>query len=119
MMEQFKRAGLLLLLLLLLLSLAAALDERAESKLKMMQAGGGGESLRSELSAAIVAYGSSGAACIAAIAASRSGAPDVRLLSQTNHIGGMLTGGLQHTDSANDTVVQGITREFFIRTEQQ
>ena len=25
----------------------------------------------------------------------------------TAHVGGMLTGGLQHTDSANDTVVQG------------
>jgi hypothetical protein len=31
----------------------------------------------------------------------------------------MLTGGLQHTDSANASVVQGITREFFVRTELQ
>ncbi len=54
----------------------------------------------------IVVYGSSGAACVAAIAAARSGATSVALLSQTAHIGGMLTGGLQHTDSANDTVVQ-------------
>ena len=31
----------------------------------------------------------------------------------------MLTGGLQHTDSANGLTVQGITREFFVRTEKQ
>lgn len=67
----------------------------------------------------VVVYGSSGAACIAAVAASRSGVSNVTLLSQTNHLGGMLTGGLQHTDSANDTVVQGITREFFIKTENK
>lgn len=64
-------------------------------------------------------YGSTGAGCVAAIAASRSGAQKVILLSVNTHVGGMLTGGLQHTDSANDTVIQGITREFFVRTEQQ
>ena len=72
----------------------------------------------------VIVYGASGAACVAAVAASRSahaagGSVDVKLLSQTGHVGGMLTGGLQHTDSANDTVIQGITREFFVRTEQQ
>lgn len=113
-MAKLKQAA---LLLLLLLSLAAALDGGDASKSKLPKAEID-ESGHSE-PGAIVVYGSSGAACIAAIAASRTGAPNVRLLSQTNHIGGMLTGGLQHTDSANDTVVQGITREFFIRTEQQ
>ena len=63
----------------------------------------------------IVVYGASGSACVAAIAASRSGASDVLLLSQTAHLGGMLTGGLMHTDSANASVIQGITREFFER----
>eukprot|EP00937_MAST-01D_sp_MAST-1D-sp2_P007326 g7326.t1 len=67
----------------------------------------------------VLVYGATGAGCVAAIAASRSGAGHVVLLSQTGHVGGMLTGGLQHTDSANDTVIQGITREFFVRTEQQ
>ena len=37
----------------------------------------------------VVSYGASGAACIAAIAAKRSGASDVLLLSQTAHVGGM------------------------------
>ena len=67
----------------------------------------------------VVVYGATGAGCVAAIAASRAGAQDVILLSQTGHVGGMLTGGLMHTDSANDTVIQGITREFFVRTERQ
>jgi lysophospholipase L1-like esterase len=64
----------------------------------------------------VAVYGSSGAACVAAIAAARSGAGSVLLLSQTGHIGGMLTGGLMHTDAANADVIQGITREFFLRT---
>ena len=64
----------------------------------------------------VTVYGSSGAACIAAIAAARSGAGSVLLLSQTNHVGGMLTGGLMHTDAANADVIQGFTREFFMRT---
>jgi hypothetical protein len=67
----------------------------------------------------VVVYGSSGAGCIAAIAATRAGLTSVMMLSQTAHIGGMLTGGLMHTDSANASVVQGITREFFVRTEEQ
>ena len=67
----------------------------------------------------VVVFGASGAACVAAIAASRSGAARVTMLSQTAHVGGMLTGGLMHTDSANASVVQGITREFFVRTEEQ
>ena len=67
----------------------------------------------------VLVYGATGGGCIAAIAASRSGAERVVLLSQTRHVGGMLTGGLMHTDSANGTVIQGITREFFVRTEQQ
>lgn len=72
-----------------------------------------------EHSADVVVYGATGAGCVAAIAASRSGANSVMLLSQTGHVGGMLTGGLMHTDSANDTVIQGITREFFVRTESE
>jgi hypothetical protein len=67
----------------------------------------------------VAVYGATGAGCVAAIAASRAGATGVLLVSQTNHVGGMLTGGLQHTDSANDTVIQGITREFFVRTEEE
>jgi hypothetical protein len=71
------------------------------------------------MSADVAVYGATGAGCVAAIAASRSGVEQVLLLSVNKHVGGMLTGGLQHTDSANDTVIQGITREFFVRTEQQ
>jgi len=67
----------------------------------------------------VVVYGATGAGAVAAIAASRSGSRSVLLLSTNQHVGGMLTGGLQHTDSANATVIQGIAREFFIRTELQ
>ncbi len=71
------------------------------------------------VNADIVVFGATGAGVVAAIAASRSGAANVVLLSANRHVGGMLTGGLQHTDSANDSVVQGITREFFVRVEKQ
>ena len=62
----------------------------------------------------VVVFGATGAGCTAAIAASRTGAT-VQLLSTTGHVGGMLTGGLQNTDMANQSVVQGITGEFFHR----
>ena len=71
------------------------------------------------VNADIVIFGATGAGVVAAIAASRSGAANVVLLSANRYVGGMLTGGLQHTDSANDSVVQGITREFFVRVEKQ
>ena len=66
----------------------------------------------------VLVSGATGAGCVAAIAASRAGASRVLLLSTNTHIGGMLTGGLQHTDSTNASVMGGITREIFIRCER-
>eukprot|EP00947_MAST-08B_sp_MAST-8B-sp1_P003164 g3164.t1 len=70
-------------------------------------------------SADVVVFGATGAGCVAAIAASRAGAARVVLLAADRHIGGMLTGGLMHTDSANASVIQGLTREVFERCERQ
>ena len=67
----------------------------------------------------VLVFGATGAGVVASIAASRSGVSHVTLLSTNNHVGAMLTGGLQHTDSANGTSVQGIAREVFIRCELQ
>ena len=53
-----------------------------------------------------------------ALAAARAGA-NVTLVGATggggtgDHIGGMVTGGLQHTDCGNASVIGGIAREFF------
>jgi hypothetical protein len=68
---------------------------------------------------AVLIHGATGAGIVAAIAAARSGAGAVTLVACEQHIGGMLTGGLQHTDSANASVIGGITRELFVRIEQQ
>lgn len=76
------------------------------------------------LTSTVIVYGSTGGSFSAALAAARAGA-SVTLIGATNgggsgsHIGGMITGGLQHTDCGNASVIGGITREFFIRVEQQ
>jgi hypothetical protein len=72
----------------------------------------------------VIVYSATGGGVVAAIAAARSGS-SVTLIGATggggtgNHIGGMVTGGLQHTDCGNASVIGGITREFFIRVEKQ
>jgi hypothetical protein len=113
----------------------------------------------------VVIYGATGGGFGAAISAAREQAEGghVVLISLSNHVGGMVTGGLQvsdcgcggcgaftaqgknerkgkrrgqavssevchdfglslspqHTDSANATILGGITREFFERVERQ
>jgi hypothetical protein len=67
------------------------------------------------VNADVLVYGATAAGCVAAIAASRSGARNVAVATPYGFIGGMTTGGIMHVDGANSTVIQGITREFFER----
>ena len=69
-------------------------------------------------------YAATGGGFAAALAAARAGA-SVTLVGATggggtgSHVGGMVTGGLQHADCGNASVIGGIAREFFVRVEQQ
>ena len=65
----------------------------------------------------VVVYGATAPGCVAAIAASRSGARKVVLASPYKHVGGMTTGGIMHADTGNESTIAGITREFFERVE--
>jgi len=73
----------------------------------------------------IVIYSATGGGFAAAIAAARYGGVNVTLIGATggggtgSHIGGMITGGLQHTDCGNASVIGGIALEYFTRVEQQ
>lgn len=71
----------------------------------------------------VVVVGSTGGGFAAALAAARGGA-SVHLLETAGngggtgtHIGGMVTGGLSHTDCGNASVIGGIAREYFTRVE--
>lgn len=72
----------------------------------------------------VAVFAATGGGFAAAIAAARAGAA-VTLIGATGgggtgrHIGGMVTGGLQHTDCGNASVIGGIAREFFVRVETQ
>jgi len=59
----------------------------------------------------VVVYGSTPAGCAAAIAAARNNA-SVTLLSVTQHIGGMMSGGLSCVDAVSRSVVGGIAKEY-------
>eukprot|EP01047_Picozoa_sp_COSAG01_P080001 COSAG01_NODE_15388_length_1344_cov_1.097992_2_plen_383_part_01 len=71
--------------------------------------------LGATVNADVLVYGATAAGCVAAIAASRSGARNVAVATPYGFIGGMTTGGIMHVDGANSTVIQGITREYFER----
>ena len=60
----------------------------------------------------VVVYGGTASGIMAAVAASREG-HDVVLIETSNHLGGMVTGGLSYTDHGNIKVIGGMTREFF------
>ena len=72
----------------------------------------------------VVVFSATGGGFAAALAAARAGA-HVTLVGATCgggtglHIGGMVTGGLQHADCGNASVIGGIAREFFTRVERQ
>lgn len=62
----------------------------------------------------MVVYGGTAAGVAAAISAAREGA-SVVLLEPTNHIGGMVTGGLGMTDHGNKKCIGGFSLEFYQR----
>ena len=72
----------------------------------------------------VVVFSATGGGFAAALAAARGGAA-VTLVGATGgggtgrHIGGMVTGGLSHTDCGNASVIGGIAREYFERVERQ
>lgn len=62
----------------------------------------------------LVIYGGTPAGLCAGIAAARAGA-SVVVIEPTKWIGGMVTGGLSHTDVGKEQTIGGIAREFFTR----
>ena len=60
----------------------------------------------------VVIYGGTPGGIAAAIAAAREKAAAV-VIEPTQHIGGMVAGGLSRTDFGNPTVIGGIARDFF------
>jgi hypothetical protein len=63
---------------------------------------------------AVVVYGGTGAAVIAAIRAALLGA-DVVVVSPDWHLGGLTSGGLGYTDSGNTRAIGSLAREFYRR----
>lgn len=60
----------------------------------------------------VVVYGGTAAGVAAAVAAARGGA-SVTLLEPGTHLGGMVSGGLGHTDTGKVETIGGIALEFF------
>lgn len=75
--------------------------------------------VNNEYTGDVVVYGATAGGCIAAIAASRSGAKNVVLASPYKHVGGMTTGGIMHADVGNYDVIGGITLEYFDRVTKK
>lgn len=65
----------------------------------------------------VVIYGGTAGGVVSAIAATDSGA-SVIVLEPTQHIGGMLTGGLGATDKGVEAAIGGLSREFYERVYQ-
>jgi hypothetical protein len=66
----------------------------------------------SEKNADVIVYGGTAGGVTSAIAASREGAK-VILIEPGQHLGGMLTGGLSHTDYGDRSVIGGLALEFY------
>jgi hypothetical protein len=62
----------------------------------------------------VVVYGATAGGVLAAIAAARDGAR-VALLEPGRHVGGMVSGGLGHTDYGDRRVIGGMALEFYER----
>jgi NADPH-dependent 2,4-dienoyl-CoA reductase/sulfur reductase-like enzyme len=62
----------------------------------------------------VVVYGATPSGIAAVLAAARQG-KSVRLVEQSNHLGGMVTGGLACSDTGNASAIGGIARELFVR----
>jgi hypothetical protein len=69
---------------------------------------------RMNSAADVVVYGGTAAGVMAAVAAAREGAA-VRLLEPGTHLGGMVSGGLSHSDTGRTETIGGLSREFFER----
>jgi len=65
----------------------------------------------------LVVYGGTAGGIIAAISAAREGA-SVAILEPSNHIGGMVTGGLGRTDIGVSSTIGGLSAEFYQRVRQ-
>jgi hypothetical protein len=65
----------------------------------------------------IIIYGATASGVTAAVAAAREGA-SVLLIEPGRNVGGMVTGGLSHTDYGDRTVIGGLTTEFYHRIAQ-
>jgi len=62
----------------------------------------------------LVVYGSTASGVMTAVSAARKGL-HVALVDPGPHIGGMVAGGLSHTDTGNIDSIGGLAREFFER----
>jgi hypothetical protein len=62
----------------------------------------------------LVVYGATASGIATAVAASREGL-HVVLIDPSHHIGGLVAGGLSHTDTGNTAVIGGFAHEFFTR----
>jgi hypothetical protein len=60
----------------------------------------------------IVVYGATASGVTAAVSAASEGSR-VLLVEPGNHVGGMVTGGLSHTDYGDRTVIGGLTFQFY------
>jgi flavin-dependent dehydrogenase len=60
----------------------------------------------------VVVYGATASGVMASVAASREGMK-VLLVEPGKHVGGMVTGGLSHTDYGDRTVIGGLAMEFY------
>jgi hypothetical protein len=72
------------------------------------------KSYAQEYSSDIVVYGATASGVIAAIAAAKDG-NDVLLFEPGQYVGGMVTGGLSHTDYGDRSVIGGLALEFYRR----
>lgn len=86
--------------------------------LKTSLAGLGTAAAGSPLPTEIVVYGGTAAGVIAAVAAARRGTR-VTLLEPGAHLGGMVSGGLGHTDTGRKETIGGLSREFFERVGRE
>ena len=60
----------------------------------------------------VVVYGATAGGVITAIAAAKEGS-SVLLIATGNHLGGMVTGGLSHTDYGDRSVIGGMALDFY------
>ncbi len=60
----------------------------------------------------VVIYGATASGVTASVAAAKEGV-SVLLIAPGKNIGGMVTGGLSHTDYGDRTVIGGLTTEFY------